>query len=242
MQSIKNCKKFFAIILLSLFLNSSCGTRQYKYLALSPVEPGSRKAYEGYESVKEGDVEIEIARSFSEIALEKIKGGIKENEYPYFKKVLREIDKTDCTLFSLKVKTEQNKKLIIDPENLTLEFLGKLTEKEFKPLKEKDFYNLIKMEKLPGLENLNSYFLISEKPLEIKNNQEIFLVFPYKIKDEHMAKITLKNLLIDDKKYDFEYLFYSADRYEKAKRVAKYVGMGTGLIVIVVAAIAAFTN
>ena len=57
-----------------------------------------------------------------------------------------------------------------------------------------------------------------------------------------MAKITLKNLLIDDKGYDFEYLFYSADRYEKAKKVAKYVGMGTGLIVIVVAAIAAFTN
>ena len=238
----KGTKKSAALILLSLFLIPECGPSQYKYVSLSPVESGPRKAYENYESLKNEDVEIRIERTFPYLVLERLKKEKKGNEYSLLEKVLKRIDKIDYTLLNLKVINPKNKKVIIDPENFSIEFLGSLLEKEYKPISEKDFSDLIKGEKTQGFEDLTSYFLIPPKRIETSDDKEIFLLFPYEIKDEHMAILNLKDISIDNKGFDFEYLFYSADRYEKTKRVGKYVGMATGLIVIVVTAVVVLTG
>lgn len=238
----KSTKRLSAFILLSLFLTSSCGSSQFKYVPLNPVDPGPRRAYTDYESIKNDDVEIKIERILPSLTLKKLKKEKKEKEYQALEKILKRIDKSDYTLFSIQVVNPKNKKVIIDPENLSLEFLGSLLEKEYKPLGENDFYKLMKAEKLPGSEDIASYFLIPPKHAEVNDNKEIFLLFPYEIKDEHMAILKLKDVSIDTKKYDFEYLFYSADRYEKAKRIGKYAGMVTGVIVIVVAAVVILTG
>jgi len=235
-------KNSVALILLSLFLFSACGPGQYRYVPLSPLESGPRKAYESYESLKNEDVEIRIERTSPRLVLEKLKKEKKENEYTLLERVLERINKTDYTLLNLKVINPKNKKVIINPENLSLEFLGSLSEKEYKPVSEKDFSDIIKGENLPSIDDLAPFFLIPPKHVETDGDKEIFLLFPYEIKNEHMAILSLKNVSIDNKESDFEYLFYSADRYEKSKRVGKYAGMAVGLITVVVVAVVILTG
>lgn len=255
MQPIKRClffkkilmniksdkKRTIAFIIIILFLNSSCGSSKYKYLSLSPLEQTQIKAYEDYESVKNGDIEIRIARKLPDSILKSLKTSKNENEYQETKSVLKRIKKADYAVFSLNVINEQNKKIVIDPQKLILKFFGELTEKEFNPVREKDFYDLTKI-KTDSTDSLNPNFLVSSKPIEISGSKEFFLVFPYKINDEHMTRITLKDVSIDEKEYDFEYLFYSANRYERAKRAAQYTGIVVGGIVVLVGGIAALTN
>ena len=238
----KYTKNSVALILLSLFLISACGSGQYRYVPLSPLESGPRKAYETYESFKNEDVEIRIERTSPRLVLEKLKKEKKKNEYTLLERVLKRINKTDYTLLNLKVINPKNKKVIINSENLSLEFLASLSEKEYKPVSEKDFSDIIKGENLPSLDDLTPFFLIPPKRVETDGNKEIFLLFPYEIKNEHMAILSLKNVSIDNKESDFEYLFYSADRYEKAKRLGKYAGMAIGLITIVVVAYVILTG
>ena len=236
-----NKKKAVAFILLFLFLNSSCGSSKYRYLALSPLEQTQRKAYENYESVKNDDIEIRVARRLPDLILKSLKTLKNENEYQEAKSVLKRIKKANYTIFLLSVVNDKNKKIVIDPQKLVLKFFGELTEKEFNPVKQKDFYDLTKI-KADGTDNLNPDFLISSKPLEISGNKEFFLVFPYEINDEHMTRITLKDVLIDEKEYNFEYFFYSANKYEKAKRMAQYTGMVMGGVALIVVGISAYTN
>ena len=255
MQPIKRClllkkllrnmksdkRKTLAFILLILFLNSSCGSSKYKYLSLSPLEQTQIKAYEDYESVKNDDIEIRVGRRLPDSILKSLKILKNKDEYQEAKNVLKRIKKSDYAIFSLNIINEQNKKIVINPQKLILKFFAPLAEKEFNPVTEKDFYNLVKLT-TDSTESLNPNFLISSKPMEINGSKEFYLIFPYKIKDEHMTRITLKDVSIDEKEYDFEYLFYSANKYERAKRIAQYTGIVIGGVAIIVAGISAFTK
>ena len=242
MQSYKNYKRFIALIIGSLLLNASCGSSQFKYLTLAPVEPSNRSAFENYESIKEGDVEIILARNSPDMALKKLKTEIKKNEYQVLESIFKRIDKFDYTVFLLKITNKQNKKVVIDSVNLTLEYLGKLVEKEIKPIDEKDFQNIIKLRERDEIRNYDYHFLNFRKNLETEKDEEFFIVFPYKIKEEHLIKVSLKNVYIDNKEYDLEYLFYGADRLEKTKRVCIYGGIIGGTIAVIVGVVAFFTK
>ena len=222
-------KRFFLII--SLGCTAACTlfacAPRYQYRTLAPVKQDVRQATEAYETVKKGSVELKLYKSsFAELKqdISKIAGSPKQAA-----EKLQTVKSEKYTVFKLVVEKKNEDIVQINPASVRALVLSEYEEKE---------HTLFE-----GVDEGIARDILTKSQVNISGEgpRGIYIIFPYHLGEEHMLKVQLTSLKINEEDVSVEFSFHGTDTWEKRKHVAQYAGMGVGVIAVI-AGVVMFLN
>ncbi|RMF94323.1 MAG: hypothetical protein D6734_08085 [Candidatus Schekmanbacteria bacterium] len=215
---------FIKISIISILMIQLCSCApRYQYTTLAPVDNKGRTAESDYESIKVGSVDFKLykwdMKSFIK-DIEKNKKLSKEE-----KRKLKTLRKNKYPLFLLLIEKKKDDVVEVTPAGIKAVFLSRYREdieKSFRDIESTLVDNLL---------------LNDEVILKDEKKAAFYIIFPYSVKEEHMLRIDISGIKVNEEDVELKYSFHSTDTWEKRKRILQYTGIGIGAIAIIVGGI-----
>jgi len=204
----------------------ACAPR-YQYRTLAPVKQDVRQATDAFETVKKGSVAFKLYKSnFADLRddIAKIAGSPKAASQK-----LKTVKSEKYTIFKLVIEKKTDDVVQIDPAGIKALVLAEYEEKESLPIQ--------------GVDEVVDRDILAKSKINITGEgpKDIYIIFPYRLNEEHMAKIQLSSIKVNDEDFSTEFPFHGTDTWEGRKRAAQYTGMGLGAIAVI-AGVVMFLN
>lgn len=211
-----------SVVYLLIIQLAGCASR-YQYTTLAPVESKERTAGKEYETINAGSTEFKLykwdIKSFTK-DLEK-NAKLDRNE----KRELKKLKNEKYPVFLLVIEKKKEDVVTIDPSGIKAEFLSRYeedTESNLTEIKESLSQNIITSENVT---------------LKDEEKTALYIILPYSVEEEHMLRMDISGIKINDEPVELKYSFHASDTWEKRKRILQYAGLGLGVIGVVVGVI-----